>query len=207
MIGREAPLDFFRRSGIPIRGEWRLSTWLGFSRVHAVLLLALQLEVRQRFYPRRVRATTAGSRTSSLRFFAIPYRPAADEPIDPAGNIEHINVRTRLLLHAGLFGLRRRSSAGSASNGERHLTSPLRPHTLMVIQVLAAVPIALRHLCLCWVTTDYSTPASESTFADNLFPEVNYGHQREYWRAFGFILAWPLFIWNFFHQRSPCGGG
>ncbi len=23
MIGREAPLDFFRRSGIPIRGEWR----------------------------------------------------------------------------------------------------------------------------------------------------------------------------------------
>src|SRR5205807_962792 len=30
MIGREAPLDFFRRSGIPIRGEWRASTWAGF---------------------------------------------------------------------------------------------------------------------------------------------------------------------------------
>ena len=28
MIGREAPLDFFRRSGIPIRGEWRLATWI-----------------------------------------------------------------------------------------------------------------------------------------------------------------------------------
>ena len=26
MIGREAPLDFFRRSGIPIRGEWRAAT-------------------------------------------------------------------------------------------------------------------------------------------------------------------------------------
>ena len=30
MIGREAPLDFFRRSGIPIRGEWRAPTWAGF---------------------------------------------------------------------------------------------------------------------------------------------------------------------------------
>ena len=30
MVGREAPLDFFRRSGISIRGEWKASTWLGF---------------------------------------------------------------------------------------------------------------------------------------------------------------------------------
>src|SRR4029079_7367291 len=30
MIGREAPLNFFRRSGIPIRGEWRIPTWAGF---------------------------------------------------------------------------------------------------------------------------------------------------------------------------------
>ncbi len=29
MIGREPPLDFFRRSGISIRGEWRLRAWLG----------------------------------------------------------------------------------------------------------------------------------------------------------------------------------
>jgi len=34
--------------------------------------------------------------------------------------------------------------------------------------------------------------------ADQLFPAVNYEHGREYWRAFGFILAWPLFIWNVF---------
>ncbi|HZS36816.1 MAG TPA: NAD(P)/FAD-dependent oxidoreductase, partial [Polyangia bacterium] len=30
MIGREPPLDFFRRSGIPIRGEWRARTWITF---------------------------------------------------------------------------------------------------------------------------------------------------------------------------------
>src|SRR5206468_1407258 len=37
--------------------------------------------------------------------------------------------------------------------------------------------------------------------ADNLFPLVSYGHGREYWRAFGLILAWPLFIWNFFTEQ------
>ena len=39
------------------------------------------------------------------------------------------------------------------------------------------------------------------TFADAFFPEVSYGHGREYWRSFGFILAWPLFIWNVFTSQ------
>jgi len=35
--------------------------------------------------------------------------------------------------------------------------------------------------------------------ADHLFPITEWDPQgREYWRAFGFILAWPLFIWNAF---------
>ncbi len=34
--------------------------------------------------------------------------------------------------------------------------------------------------------------------ADNLFPATAAGHGREYWRAYGLILAWPLFIWNVF---------
>jgi polyferredoxin len=36
------------------------------------------------------------------------------------------------------------------------------------------------------------------SFADAFFPEVSYDHGREYWRAFGFVLAWPLFVWNVF---------
>jgi polyferredoxin len=37
--------------------------------------------------------------------------------------------------------------------------------------------------------------------ADQLFPLANYGHGREYWRSFGFILAWPLFFWNVFTSQ------
>jgi polyferredoxin len=39
------------------------------------------------------------------------------------------------------------------------------------------------------------------TIADALFPAVDYGHGREYWRAFGLILAWPLFVWNVFTDQ------
>ena len=44
-------------------------------------------------------------------------------------------------------------------------------------------------------------PRLRKDFADNLFPIANYGHGREYWRAFGLILAWPLFIWNVFSSK------
>lgn len=37
--------------------------------------------------------------------------------------------------------------------------------------------------------------------ADELFPVVNYGSGREYWRAFGLVLAWPLFIWKVFTSQ------
>jgi polyferredoxin len=37
---------------------------------------------------------------------------------------------------------------------------------------------------------------------DQLFPVTPWDPQgREYWRAFGFILAWPLFIWNVFTDK------
>jgi NosR/NirI family nitrous oxide reductase transcriptional regulator len=37
--------------------------------------------------------------------------------------------------------------------------------------------------------------------ADALFPAVGYGHGREYWRAYGLILAWPLDVYNIFTHR------
>ncbi len=39
---------------------------------------------------------------------------------------------------------------------------------------------------------------SKAAVTDGLFPEAQYGNGREYWRAYGFILAWPLMVWNIF---------
>ena len=56
MIGREAPLDFFRRSGIPIRGEWRARDVGRLPRVLRALLLRLHVEGGHRGQPLLQRA-------------------------------------------------------------------------------------------------------------------------------------------------------
>ncbi|MGE5412691.1 MAG: 4Fe-4S binding protein, partial [Syntrophomonadaceae bacterium] len=42
------------------------------------------------------------------------------------------------------------------------------------------------------------------TIADHLFPADTSPQGREYWRAFGLVLAWPLFVWNVFAAK-PLG--
>ncbi|NIL97547.1 MAG: hypothetical protein GTO62_10525, partial [Planctomycetales bacterium] len=42
-------------------------------------------------------------------------------------------------------------------------------------------------------------------FADAFFPAADYGHGREYWRAYGFVLAWPLMAWNWFTAQPLWG--
>jgi polyferredoxin len=65
--------------------------------------------------------------------------------------------------------------------------------TLMAIQV---VPLfLLPEIILPWLNYHGFLPAG---IADALFPQVTYGHGREFWRAYGLILAWPLNVYNVF---------
>jgi len=41
--------------------------------------------------------------------------------------------------------------------------------------------------------------------ADALFPRVDYGNGREFWRAYGLVLAWPLMVYNFFTDAPLWG--
>ena len=65
--------------------------------------------------------------------------------------------------------------------------------TLMAIQV---VPLfLLPEILLPWLNYHGCLPQG---LADALFPAVSYGHGREFWRAYGLILAWPLNVYNVF---------
>jgi ferredoxin len=65
--------------------------------------------------------------------------------------------------------------------------------TLMAVQV---VPLfLLPELILPLLGHHGLLPAG---LADALFPAADYGHGREYWRAYGLILAWPLNVYNIF---------
>jgi polyferredoxin len=76
--------------------------------------------------------------------------------------------------------------------------------TLILIQVIPLFLLPYLVLPLAGAAGAYDGGIGK-WIADALFPTVSYGHGREYWRAFGLILAWPLFIWNAFTEQPLWG--
>jgi thioredoxin reductase/polyferredoxin len=188
MIGREAPLDFFRRSKIPIRGEWRATTWAAFA---AFLLFCVfvynwkaggalnRLFQERGLFPFNVAA--AEDRSTLLGTLAL----SAKEP-----GFYYTIVYSTAILVFGVRRIRRRRTP--------YVTR--QTWTLIVIQWLPL--FLLPYVLLPYLGHNGAFDAGfGKTVADNLFPAADYAHGREYWRAFGLILAWPLFIWNFFSSK------
>jgi len=185
MIGREAPLDFFRRSGIRIRAEWtggRAAAFLFFLAFCAFLFnwkaggwLTRWFEARRLFpfavaFPADSR-TLAGTLAISLRepgfYYSVAY-----------------------CLAVVLFGIARI---------RRRRTPYVTRQTIALIAIQLVPLFLLPYLLLPWWGHAGAFDGGlGKTIADHLFPAVAYGQGREYWRAFGLILAWPLFVWNVF---------
>ncbi|HLN92601.1 MAG TPA: NAD(P)-binding domain-containing protein, partial [Thermoanaerobaculia bacterium] len=189
MLGREAPLEFFRRSGIPIRGEWKVATWLVFLAFLAFCVFLYNWK-----------AGGALNRWFQERHL-FPYGVAT--PSDPSTLAGTIAISAR---HPGfyysiayclavlLFGIarirRRRTPYVTAQTA-----------TLTAIQIVPLFVLPFVVLPLLGHNGVFDSGFGK-TFADHLFPAADgSGHGREYWRAFGFILAWPLFIWNVFSPK------
>jgi NosR/NirI family transcriptional regulator, nitrous oxide reductase regulator len=188
MLGREAPLDFFRRSGIQIRGEWKATTWLSFL---AFFLFCVFLynwkangHVNHWFQENRL----------------FPYNVAV--PSDPSTLAGTVAISARdpgfyysiaYCLAVLLFGIKR-------IRVRRTPYVTAQTATLTAIQIVPLFLLPFVVLPLLGHNGAFDSGFGK-TFADNLFPAADYGHGREYWRAFGFILAWPLFIWNVFSPK------
>ena len=200
MLGREAPLEFFRRSGIPIRGEWKPATYLAFAAffVFCVFLYnwkaggaVNQYFQRHHLFPYNVpslierigggvaqAARTPGTWTGTLAL-------SLQEP----GFYYSLAYCTAVLL----FGIRR---------VRRRKTPYVRRQTITLTLIQWIPLFLLPYVLLPWLGHNgVFDHGFGKTFADNLFPSANYGQGREYWRAFGLILAWPLFIWNVFSSK------
>ncbi len=193
LIGREAPLDFFRRSGVPIRGEWRTSTYLSLALFLSFCIFVYHWKTngfiarafeQNQWFPYNVPGWLAG------------LGPAAADPSTALGTLAitlrqpgfyYSFIYTAAIVGFGIDRMRRRRTP--------YVTA--QTMTLMGFQILPL--FLLPYLILPYIGHNGGFDAGfGKTFADNLFPAVGYDHGREYWRAFGFILAWPLFIWNFF---------
>jgi len=197
MIGREAPLDFFRRSGIRIQGEWRAGTWVGLIAFLTFCVFMYNWK--------------AGGQLNHLfqQNGWFPFNlPDALAPLG-AGLADPASLLGTLRLSAGSpgFWYSLAYSTVIVVFGVIRIRRRRTPYVTLQTITLAAIQVIplflLPYLVLPWMGHNGWFDAGAGRWlADNLFPVTEWDSQgREYWRAFGFILAWPLFIWNFFTYR------
>lgn len=189
MLGREAPLDFFRRSEVPIRGEWQTKTWVSFG----LILLACFFVYHWK--------TSAGIpvyewfKNAQLFPFNLS---VPDDPSSLWGTIWTSMTQPSFyysLAYCGCvvgFGVRR----------IRRRQTPYVTWQTVTLMAIQCVPLfLLPYIFLPWMGHNgwFDEGASLKPVADALFPVTEWDpHGREYWRSLGFVLAWPLFVWNVF---------
>ena len=204
MIGREAPLDFFRRSKVKISGE------IG---VKGIIGLAISLI----FFTFIYNWKAGGSLTKLFQMNEwFPYNlptllksmsePVSQQVNDPATLIGNLSITleepgfyysflyTLIIIIFGILRIRRRKTP--------YITA--QTISLILVQVIPLFLLPYFILPLLGANGFFDS-GMPKVVADSLFPEANYGHGREYWRAFGLILAWPLFVWNVFSHQPLWG--
>jgi thioredoxin reductase/ferredoxin len=190
MLGREAPLAFLRRSGLRIAGEMDARRWAAMGLFVAfcwfVYLWKAGGDLTRLFqmngwFPFNVPQILGGASSSLLATLSVTLA----EP-----GFYYSLVYTLLVVIFGIRRVRRRKTP--------YVT--VQTLSLTAIQVVPLFLLPYFVLPLMGHAGVFDAGWGK-TLADALFPAVSYGHGREYWRAFGLILAWPLFIWNVFTSQ------
>lgn len=200
MIGREAPLDFFRRSGVRIRGERTINWWI-------TLILVLTSFVFIYHWKKPGVWLPIGDYFQSNGLF--PYNVPqwltglSDAFANPANLLGTLNnslaspgfyyslMYCVVMLIFGIRRIRRRKT----------LYVTVQTWSLLAIQIIPL--FILPYILLPWLGNNgaYDNGAMK-WIADQLFPVVDWDpNGRAYYHAFGLILAWPLFVWNVFTEQ------
>ncbi|HEX4632181.1 MAG TPA: NAD(P)-binding domain-containing protein [Chthoniobacterales bacterium] len=206
MLGREAPLEFFRRSGIPVAGEGTLRGWIALAVlfVFCVFVYAWKsggfAESWLNPWPENMPAilsslggwwqTQLADRSTLLGTVAVSLK---------SRSFYYTLLYSSLIVGFGIARIRRRNTP--------YVT--LQTIVLMLVQVIPL--FILPEIILPWLGYNgWFDHGFGKTIADHLFesyiPGAQYaahqwpdwGHPRAYWRAYGFILAWPLMVYNVF---------
>ncbi len=208
MIGREAPLDFFRKSGITVRGDKNATWWITLGLMLATFTFFYHwkkpgtwLPIAETFEKNGWFPHNLGPWLSSLaQVFNNPANPLGTLKLSAAGLPGKTGGSPGFwfsLLYCTLivtFGIKRI---------RRRRTPYVTWQTLSLI-IIQCVPLfLLPYLFMPWLGhLGLFDSGLGQTVADALFPLADYDpHGREYWRAFGLILAWPLFLWNVFTDQ------
>lgn len=193
MIGREAPIAFFRRSGVAIAGEMTPGRWAAFAAFVAFCAWLYDwksggfftaLWTRNGWFPTNLPGllASAGGRVAAA---ASDRRTLLGTlAISAAGPAFWYTLAYSIVIV--VFGIRR----------IRRRRTPYVLAQTFVLMGIQVLPLFLvPELILPLLDAHGALPRP---IADALFPVVSYGHGREFWRAYGFVLAWPLNVYNVF---------
>jgi len=194
MIGREAPLELLRKSGVKIRGESTAATWAGFAAFLAFCIFLYNWKAGG--------VVTNAFKAHHWFPFAVPdalgaLAAAFTRPANVLGTLAlslgspGFYYSLAYSLCVAIFGFKRIA---------RRKTPYVTVQTLTLIAVQTVPLFLLPYVVLPWMGHNgWFDHGAGQWLGDQLFPVTPWDAQgREYWRAFGFILAWPLFIWNVF---------
>jgi len=202
LIGREPPLDFFRKSGIHVTGDRGVKWWL--SLIGFGLLIIFLYHLKGYVEIAGIDGTNLWSLFQSKGWFPFNL---------PVIGGENGIIRTTLksassdpgfffaFLYTAIivvFGIRR----------VRRRKTPyvkLQTTTLAAFQV---VPLfLLPYILFPWMGANgaFTNGGFGEWFGMTFLSNGTGTEPTEYWRAFGFILAWPLFIYNIFTEAPLWG--
>ncbi len=194
-LGREAPLDFFRRSGLNIANDRNTRWW-----VTLVIGLLVGLWVyhwkKNLFNDIPVLGLDPNGLVQLLPSFGPNHLFTS---IKNAAGDRGFYYSLAYCLCVLIFGIRRI---------KRRKTPYVKRQTI-TLNLVQWIPLfILPYIILPWMGTNglFADGAPLSGFADLFFEKYDdTGHSRAYWRAFGFVLAWPLFVFNVFTDQPMIG--
>jgi thioredoxin reductase/ferredoxin len=193
MIGREPPIAFFRRSGVPIAGEMTRGRWAALA---AFLVFCgwlydwksggffSALWYRNRWFPVNLPDLLAAAGGAVAAAAKDPATLLGTLAISAAGPSFWYTLAYSAVVTG--FGIRR---------VQRRRTPYVTAQTATLVAVQVLPLFVIPELILPLLEHNGWLPRP---IADALFPAASYGHGREFWRAYGLILAFPLNVYNLF---------
>ncbi len=202
MIGREAPLDFFRRSGIRLRNDFgdlpntireavTSVDWLSdvlWRRVGAFAAFFLFMcAVYSWKDGGLLNRWASGAGLFPFSLTADPGATSLWEIVATSATKPSFYYTLAYSAIVVIFGFRRI---------RKRQTPYIRVQTLTLMAIQVVPLFLLPEMLLPYLGANGWMPTG---VLDALFPASEYAvHGREYWRAYGFILAWPLLVYNVF---------
>ena len=192
LIGREPPLEFFRRSGIGVTGDWTPKVWAGLIGFFLAFMV---------FYHWQKGLWFGGVKPDALSWWVSSVGGLLQAQVD---NPRHLLHHLRNALDQPGFYYSFAYSACVVGFGIRRIRRRRTPYVKLQTSVLAAIQVIplflLPFILLPWTgALGWWETGVGGWIGDAFWPDG------EYWRAFGLVLAWPLFVYNWFTAEPLWG--